>query len=308
MTGSGINKKFTLAICENPKIARFVEQHLTEYDPDCLPVVAFVGLPHFLHEDVIQPGEFSECITPKRAQTVLRRSQNRSGSLSRQDIDALLERADAIKLFFERDRIGLYKAMCFEQDYLMESPKPSWLYGLANFSKDEMTHAFIPEGFGDPEVIALIEMSRRKYWFDYNWRRNSVAAFSELGFAPSKYELMTLFLLRRTKEALDDGKLCALMDRNGIGSPISMIAIIENLVRSKLVKYSMVSGYYLTQAGLCFIDKVHPQLDDSKLPARLQEWMLSSRDSRPEMAEYLRRLFSAQYRKGSMAVSNPAQP
>jgi len=80
-----------------------------------------------------------------------------------------------------------------------------------------------------------------------------------------------------------------------MGSPASRGPIFMTLLNAGLLE-RRGSDLDISDAGLEFLNLLHPDCEDQDLPARLHEWQSDWPNSKPKMERYIRTLFGKQLR------------
>lgn len=194
---------------------------------------------------------------------------------------------------------------------------------LATLTPSEIERAVAaPGSTADPFLQEQLRAGQARRFFDFNFNVNSLNVFGEAlrrtspqaeRIAPhagmSKYGLQLLYFLRgKTFDGVADvtwamrrwqgtGKYP--MDSAQLGSAASQHQILTNLVALGLVACPRKEdrlGCELTDAGIAFLDMLHPDCEDADLPFRLRQWEADWPASRPPMERYLRTFFGKQKR------------
>lgn len=163
-----------------------------------------------------------------------------------------------------------------------------------------------------PKFRELSNSGWAKRFFDFNFNVNSLTIFSEclrrVGvdteiFSMSKYSLQLLYWLRGRPPIHEVRLIKTMYKWRGtgrypeceMGSAASMTRIILDLAGMGLLAYEGLE-LTLSAKGAEFLDLLHPDCEDSDLPARIAVWQKDWPQSKDNMIRYIRTFFGKQTR------------
>ena len=182
-------------------------------------------------------------------------------------------------------------------------------------ARDEVSMA---RAFNEPSTThssTFRELSKggsAKRFFDFNFNVNSLAIFGEslrrVGvdteiFSMSKFSLQLLYWLKG-RPPITEGRLIKAMDNwtgTGrypvceMGSAASRDRIVSDLCEMGLLTFQGLE-ITLSAKGTQFLGLLHPDCEDSDLPARIAAWQGGWPQSKENMTLYLRTFFGKQAR------------
>lgn len=225
-----------------------------------------------------------------------------------------LHSADLILLLVDPCAQGIHLAYRFLADNFQDVPWERTLYPWSlDMTDDGLRKSLSAARRPDEFALPLIAMGENQRFFDFNYLVNSFALTGSSvmldagvrGPVPSKYGLQTLYDARDAGP-LDDGGRIGRMSKwkgtgkydwkkyDGLGSPVSRAAIIEQLIQGGLLARKGKKTD-ITDGGRRYLNLLHPNCLDSDLPFRIADWSaLPSAEARAKMTRYLRTFFGKQ--------------
>jgi hypothetical protein len=176
-----------------------------------------------------------------------------------------------------------------------------------------MARAFAsPSTTHSPTFRELSNAASTKRFFDFNFNVNALAIFGEslrrVGvdteiFGMSKFSLQLLYWFKG-RPPMTEGRLIKAMDNwtgTGrypvceMGSTASRARIVSELCEMGLLTHEGLQ-IALSAKGAEFLSLLHPDCEDSDLPARIAAWQGDWPQSKENMTRYIRTFFGKQSR------------
>lgn len=222
--------------------------------------------------------------------------------------------ADHILFLMDPNSTCAHLSDRFLSDQFQTIPWEKTLYPvITDLTDDGMLRALSTAKRADDYVTSYKGHSELRRFFDYNFLVNSFALLGGTvmqdaglgGPVPSKYGLQLLYDAVETGP-LGDGHRIERMIRwkgtgkynaahyDGVGSPTSQAAIVEDLVRGGF--FSRTGNMTdITDGGRRYLELLHPNCRDEDLPFRIADWTkLPEAEARAKITRYLRTFFGKQ--------------